>query len=245
MHIGGNKILYLGSGLHIEPVLHFKKSKEFIFIDIEPRNEYDNGIFTTSCYNSHFYKNLIDKCKSYGFMLYQTCVIDKDFWKIILSFKQKTLYLCNKLSSMINPTLLIFINPSTRQKIKYYISTNILYNMNAELKEDIESADIFIFHEYLSQTKILEYFNKPKVFVAYQNNVFNMNNHNEKTLASFLINNICSLSYYFNEYYLIKEVEKEKGVIEIKAFDNFTELKNEVEVEHGINLTWTFTEYYV
>ena len=37
-----NKILYIGTGCDIQPVTHFLQTKEFIFIDSQPRNEFDS-----------------------------------------------------------------------------------------------------------------------------------------------------------------------------------------------------------
>ena len=39
------KILYVGTGNHIEPVNHFSDTKEFIFIDSQPRNEYGHEYY--------------------------------------------------------------------------------------------------------------------------------------------------------------------------------------------------------
>jgi len=63
-----NKLLYIGSGLHIKPVTNFLQTKNFIFIDTLPRSEYSENINKIS-YNKYFYNNLIDKFKNYKFEL--------------------------------------------------------------------------------------------------------------------------------------------------------------------------------
>lgn len=37
-----NKILYVGADLHITPVTHFPQTKQFIFIDSQPRSEFES-----------------------------------------------------------------------------------------------------------------------------------------------------------------------------------------------------------
>ena len=39
-----NKLLYIGSGLHIKPVTDFLKTKKFVFIDTLPRSEHSENI---------------------------------------------------------------------------------------------------------------------------------------------------------------------------------------------------------
>ena len=46
------KLLYIGAWDHISPVMHFPKTKEFIFIDTQPRSEFDNK--TTCVYRDRF-----------------------------------------------------------------------------------------------------------------------------------------------------------------------------------------------
>ena len=48
-----------------------------------------------------------------------------------------------------NPTLIIFENKETKQIIKYYISTNIKYNMNELLKKDISESTGLIVQGYI------------------------------------------------------------------------------------------------
>ena len=45
-----NKILYLGAWHHIQPVRDLPLVKEFIFIDTQPRSEWDNQSFHMQMY---------------------------------------------------------------------------------------------------------------------------------------------------------------------------------------------------
>jgi len=221
------KILYIGGGLHIEPVLHFPHVKEFVFVDSEPRNAYDCSCFHIECYNNNFYNELIKKCLINNFKLESCIALDINYWKKKLSFYQKIYYLLGKINTLINPTLMIFINELTGQKIKYYISTNITENMNQELKIDIEESDGLIFQGFTTNKKILDYFIRPKIFIGYTTNNYECLDYDKNTLMYFLNNNKCSVAYYFKKYFLVKNIIK-KGS-EIKIFDNFVELKYAVE----------------
>jgi hypothetical protein len=133
-------MLYFGAGLHIEVVTHFSQIKEFVFIDVQPRSEFD----PLPGYKEKFYDNLIQTCSIYGFTLFATIVLNK-------------LKTVTKLCPHINPTLLEFSNASTGQTLKYYISTNIEYDMCPILQRDIASADAMIFSGYFPSKKVLEF----------------------------------------------------------------------------------------
>ena len=141
-----NKILYIGAGLHIDPVFHLKETPEFIFIDTHPRNDCDslNPNFDIGLYNSTFIYELEDKCYKHGFTIESINEIDKLYFQKIISLKQHIYYLCNKKPKFTNPTLIVFQNKETKQKLKYYVSTNIKFNMNKILRYDIESSDVII-----------------------------------------------------------------------------------------------------
>lgn len=51
------KLLYIGSGLDIEPIIHFNDVKEFIFIDTLPRSEFDGFIVDGSLFYDIFYRH--------------------------------------------------------------------------------------------------------------------------------------------------------------------------------------------
>jgi len=53
-----NKILYIGAGLHMDPLHHFQYTKEFVFIDTLPRSEFDTNNFYLGFYSNNFIDNL-------------------------------------------------------------------------------------------------------------------------------------------------------------------------------------------
>ena len=84
-----NKILYLGAWHHIQPVRDLPLVKEFIFIDTQPRSEWDNQSFHIGVYKQNFYDELIHKCKNFGFKLKTENVLDQNYYKSIFTIKQK------------------------------------------------------------------------------------------------------------------------------------------------------------
>ena len=176
-----NKILYLGSWNHIQPVRDFPLVKEFIFIDTQPRSEFDNKSFYQGFYKQNFYDDLIHKCICFGFNLKTEEVLDLTYYKSIFTLWQRIYHsLWNVLPHHINPTLLTFFNERTRQTIKYYISTNIEYNMTISLQQDIEEADALVVSGYHPNIKLLEYFTKPKIFIGYSNTCYDLNKDKEE-----------------------------------------------------------------
>ena len=176
-----NKILYLGTWNHIQPVRDFPFVKEFIFIDTQPRSEFDDKSFYQGFYKDNFYDNLIHKCNCFGFHLKSEEVLDSTYYKSIFTLWQRIYYsLWNILPQHINPTLLTFFNERTRQTIKYYISTNIEYNMTISLQQDIEEADALVVSGYNPNIKLLEYFTKSKIFIGYSNTCYDLNKDKDK-----------------------------------------------------------------
>ena len=93
-----NKILQINPHLNIKPIYNFPKTKQFIFIDILPRNDVKK-------YNKSFYTDLVDLYKINGFILMEIIEIDNMYHKKILSSWQKLYYFIKKKPEHINPTL--------------------------------------------------------------------------------------------------------------------------------------------
>jgi hypothetical protein len=225
-----NKILYIGASSHIEIVDDFPNVKEFIFVDTKPRTNYNDNIFNYRDYDKNFCKILINKCLERNFILCQSIILE-EYWKSNLTWKQIICYYFNNISQLINPTLLIFINQQTGQKIKYYISTSILYNMSYELKMDIKQADGFIFDALFTHEKILHYFDEPKICIGYLENNYDIVQYNENTLINFLNNNVCSIFYYFREFRLVETNWKKKN--KINVYNSFNEFKRDIEIKRS------------
>lgn len=222
-----SKILYIGTGLHIEPVLHFPFAKEFIFVDILPRNNIEINKFNENSYDNIFINKLIDKCAENNFKLKKTEEKDSKYINNILTISQKIKYFFNK-PDYLNPTLLIFKNHITDQIIKYYISTDIEININDELKYDIEDSDGFILSGYSPTTKILDYFIQPKIFFGYSNINYSIdindifdNNKRNSIIYLLYTNKKEIIMNYFDKFYVI--IYRNGVKIECKSYEDFLE----------------------
>lgn len=229
-----SKLLYIGAGTHIEPVDNFSDVTEFVFVDTKPRTHHETPYFDNKCYDKNFTRTLIDKCLDRKFKLSKSIVLE-EYWATALSLPQKICYMINNISELINPTLLIFDNPFTGQKIKYYISTSILYNMHFYLKTDIEQSHIFMFDALTTNVKILEYFINPKICVGYIENNYDVCKYDDNTLLHFLNNNTCSTAYYFSDFYLVENISRNTRQSQMKACETFSELKIELEIARREN----------
>jgi hypothetical protein len=206
-----NKILYIGSGLHLEPLKQFKSTKEFVFVDVQPRSEFDSSdSFNEEFYRGKFYPELIKLASEYGFMLEKSEELDPEYFVNILNLNQriKWLGLVKETFPNICPTLLIFFNPVTGQKLKYYISTNILYNMCWDLKNDIMSVDGLIISGYHPDKKILEYITYPINLYCYDNTAYKLDDEEVDdfdNLVYWIFANLDMVDKYFSSIYLIEE----------------------------------------
>src|SRR3990167_10359524 len=113
------KILYIGSGLDLKPIVHFNQVKEFVYIDTLPRSIYDGKIHNGSLFFDKFYKpkfifTLMEKAQKYNFDLIQKISLDLEYHNKILTLQQKRFWGNNLLEKFpdINPHLLIFTNNS-------------------------------------------------------------------------------------------------------------------------------------
>ena len=102
--------------------------------------------------------------------------------------------------------MLKFYNETTKQTIKYYISTNIQYTMTPSLQKDIEEADALVVSGYHPHIKLLKYFTIPKIFIGYSNTCYDKDKDKDKDKTSNETDDIISLlnqsyqSEYFNHY---------------------------------------------
>lgn len=225
------KILYIGSGTHIDPVNHFPLTSEFVFIDTLPRSDEDlPKVFNKNKYNIYFIDKLIQDCQDNNFKLKQIIELDKNYINKILSIKQKINHIFNPFK-YITPTLFIFINHLSGQTIKYYVSTNIEHNMNSEIMKDIEDSDALIISKYSPPTKLLDYFIKPKIFIGYSNINYNINLNdifdNKKRDSIIYIMNTNKTEITSNYFYKFYLVIYSNGVkLDCKNYDEFIDTYN-------------------
>ena len=199
------KILYFGASLNIQIVKDFPNVKEFVLVDNQPRSKSDRYYFSDRDYNDKFIDNLIIITKDYGFELSKIFILDESYHTKILNIKKMIYYSFFTLPPNIDPELYIFNNKETYQIIKYYISTNIDYNMNMTLFNDIKSCNTLIINQYFPSIKLFEYFDKMEILVGYIKTLFSSNDD--------YINKVSSK---FNKYYLFNN--ENNLAIECKNF---------------------------
>jgi hypothetical protein len=194
------KVLYLGAGNDIEVVNYFPKCNEFILIDTQPRSEHDTkDYFYEGFYRDTFFNRVIKKCEKYGFILNEIIELEPNYIKNIQTIETSSEYM-NNISDIpyINPHLLIFKNKD--RTIKYYISTNILFNITPILEDDIKTSDTLYVAGYHPDVELLKYINKKINFVGDDKTIYFLEpDEDEHTIIS---NNI-ELNDYFDNYYLV------------------------------------------
>ncbi len=207
-----NKLLYIGAGLDICTARQFSETHEFIFIDTLPRTEYgDIFKFSFSRYRHSFINELIKKASAFGFTFKKSIELNPQFYKRILNIKQQIQYIFNPIQTVINPILLLFYNNKTQQSIRYYVSTNILFNMCQNLRDDVDSCDAIYLKGYIPDAIILNYINKPIIFIgASYTTVFTIDDDDDdkNNLIYYLNgikNNSSKLKQYFKKFYIYNE----------------------------------------
>ena len=202
------KVLYLGAWDHIELITYIPNCREFIFIDTQPRNEWDNNkVYDEKYYRKEFIPNLKKKLNKYGFKLVNIIELDST-------------YITNNLSPYINPHRFDFYNEITNTLLKYYISTNILYNMCDILKEDIYQADALYNAGHHPDKYLLELFNKKKkTFIGDTNTVYYIENH-DNNIISCLLKKELNVFDYFDKFYVIKRHHSNNKFIKYFIKDN-------------------------
>lgn len=207
--LGLKKLLYMGPWFHIEPTLHaeFKNVNEFIYVDLQPRGENDKLPYRETDYKHNFINELTKKCYYFGYDLMDDYPIDDEYVYALLKGEQQHNWE-NKFP-YINPHVFIFKNKYTHQTLKYYISTNFLYNMNPELRNDICSADGLILSGYFPNKELLRYFTGPKTIIGFTETYFPHESeledkvYTESIIPALFDDTNGNLSSRVNQYYLM------------------------------------------
>lgn len=216
------KILYVGAKLKLDYINDFPNAHEFVFVDTLPRSSWDHTKFMTKLYDNIFINALNMNLRMHGFTLTSQTEIDPNYYKKIMTCNQRLFTRFQNLK-YINPCLLIYVNEKKNITIRYYISTNIQYNMNRLLKFDIESADTLLISSYVPSTILMNYFDYPKKLVAYSHTCFKPSVYPpmEPTIIDFLKQNKDIADKYFREYFLIYSETLE--MVSYSHFDDFLE----------------------
>lgn len=210
------KLLYFGPLYDFYPVYTFQHIKEFVYVDTFPRGPWDEtNSFNKKYYDTDFLTELKHKCYQLDFKLIEDINLDQTYKEKILSPLQKIYYYLFSLPKNINPRLLIFYCEETDQTIKYYISTNIHYNMNSNLIQDISESNALLVSYFIPSLKLLDYFDKdkPKIFLGYTDNKYTIskNKNKDKELEDNLLDYLHKNddnSYFINYISVSKNTEK-------------------------------------
>ncbi len=205
-----NKLLYIGCGSHIHPVYDFPNTKEFVFIESQPFNEFFRGHFDEQMYRHHFIENLLLITRIYGFTLIEERVILPDFFESILNNNQKQSSYSHLQYK--NPTLLRFFNIKTQQTIKFFISTPFPQIRSVEICYEVKSCDGIVVCGYHPHRSIVELFNKPITFIGYSGTCFefdgeyeDLDDHDKNSIVTYLhlISNNQRIQH-FDNYFFVK-----------------------------------------
>ena len=156
------KILYFGTGTHLEPIIHFPETTEFILGDSLPRNSHGFDYYSKAHYNKYFLLQLENKVNQMNLSLVRKKTLTNKFEEInVLNLESECLFLSNK--NLLN--------------IKYYISTSLPYDLydNKELQTDIETCDTLLICGYSPNRKIIKYIKKPFNLIGYSSTYFPKN----------------------------------------------------------------------
>jgi hypothetical protein len=209
------KALYIGANTHIEFTTYLD-CKEYIFIDTQPRSEFDTELFfNKSFYRQQFIKKLFEKIQKYDFELINSIELDPTYYKKLLN-GVKLPY--------INPHLFIFFNAKTNSILKYYISTNILYNMNSRLKQDIYETDSLYVAGYYPHKCILQYLNpNKKIFIKDNQTVYCEDEEEDDIISGFIKKEINFLDY-FDKVYLVNRKENNELINIDNLYNSFSNI---------------------
>jgi hypothetical protein len=231
--VTSNKMLYVGAGYNINPVIHFPKTKMFVFIDSQPRSQHDN---IYGKYSKHFYKNtfrdkLVKKYKEHGFILHSYRILNPNYSNEIMTWKQYILSWYESIPTDVNPSLLTFKNKETEQTIRYYISTNIRRNLGIRLYKDIQTCDTLIISSYYPESEILNIFDSPKIFIGYNDTNYRVNTNEfnknyDNNIIYYLQLNPHKVSNYFSLICMVDSETGDKFVCE--SYDHFVGLASKL-----------------
>ncbi len=224
------RLLYIGTGCHLQPVNDFPDTKEFVFIEIQPFSEFRADIFDRGFYREKFVENIINKAKIYEFDLIEEKVIDNTFFWSKLNLKQKICYtLFPKLiPNHVNPTLFRFFNEKTQQTINYFISSPFPQYENQIIIDEVKKCDGLILSGYFPNKAILKYFEDKKLtWIGYDGSCFGydeeeVNEHDLNHIVRYMhesrleerINN-------FDKFYLVEDI-LDKFLKDNDYFDDMT-----------------------
>lgn len=209
--------LYIGAGIDTHPILHFPLAQLFICIDSQPFSEYGRGsVFDDELYRYDFVEKLINAYTQIGFAITSREIYHKNT------------------NHNIKPELFIFWNKETSQHIKYYTSTDILYDLNPELIADIQQTTALIVSRYFPHKVLLDYIQPSIDFYGYDTTVWDYitaDNSSGSELSSTMkmFENTHIANKYIHKWLLV--CDESGQIIERNSYmDFFEKMKNDIKV---------------
>lgn len=184
-----NKLLYIGAGLDLVPVIYFEDIKEFIYIDSQPFSE-----FGTLTYD-------------------EVTEISKDVGKedrFVNGFS-RLLFIDNlcKIMKQIHFNLqeetdkyMLFQN--SNQTVRYYYSCAFPEYIDDEIIDDIHDCDTIYMAGYSPHKDVFKYLSNPIYFIGNQHTVYNDEEDDDWMNSSF--NYIHDNPTVFKKYYILKDL---------------------------------------
>ena len=199
--------LYIGAGIDTQPLLHFSLVKLFICIDSQPFSEYGRGsVFDAEMYRYHFIEQLINSYAQIGFAITSRKIYN---------------------DTNIKPELFIFWNKETNQHIKYYTSTDILYDLNPDLIADIQQTTALIVSRYFPHKVLFNYIQPLIDFYGYDTTVWDYitaDNSSGSELSSTMkmFENPHIANKYINKWFMV--LEETGQIIEKASYMDFFQI---------------------
>ena len=163
------KILYVGAGKDINPIKYFPDTKQFVFIDSQPRNEYGFEYYYKPFYRHFFVNELKEKLSELNFKLFDEIRLTNNYEEINRDYLDATkLYFSDKKG----------FNLRNERTLTYYISTAIprsYFDLEKYIKEDIKDCDTVLVAGHNPHSIFLRDIKKPFYFVGCENTYFPKN----------------------------------------------------------------------
>jgi hypothetical protein len=197
-------LLYIGAWSDFSVVKFFPTTKKFIFVDTQPRNEFDDDypVEESLFERPYFLEQIFEAAEIEGFEL-----ISKKILKV---------YSTNKLK---NPTLYNF--KSNNQEINYYVSSNFRKDNLLELNKEINKCNGIIVSGYFPHSDLFKMFDNNINIYLMSGTYYSRINFNETGEDE---NNIINYLYYnenlTNKHNLFQVLKHTKQIIPLSKISD-------------------------
>lgn len=225
------KILYIGAGLDLSPIKILQDTKQFVFVDSRPRNEYGYEYYYRPFLRSNFVNNLIDTVQEkYNMKLISKEVLTNKYEEINVDDLDSTLLHFSDKERVVRSAV----------SLRYYISTGIpndLYE-NKSLIDDIEDCDTVYVSGHDPNSMFITYMSKKFHFIGGSNTWFAENlkhymkndDNNCRNFCYYLLTNADKVL----SYSLVDELTKE--LFTYNTYGEFYKKLQEVQSKNRLTL---------